>query len=410
MFDRPFEIKQSEWATAAAGSTAVRRERRRHGLTSIDGVAASPARDLYRELYEDAPCGHHTLDANDIVRRMNATELGWLGYRPDEVLGRKTLADLIAPQQRAHALRAVALLKAGGRVQVVPCSMLRKDGTTFPALLSARGVHDADGRFVEIRASVVDISELASLGLLQGQTSRATHLRDATREKWAEKELHRRTETLRFLSRRLVEVQETERRRLAGDLHDVVGQNLSALSINLNILRGRLSPDIAGEVRSRLDDSLHLVDRTIDAIRDVMTELRPAVLDDYGLTAALRWYTDQFGHRTGVLATQEERGTPFKLPAAAEEALFRIAQEALINAAKYSGASRVSVSLDWGVRSVCLTIADTGRGFEVTAPRPSDHVGLGLALMHERAAAVGARLEVQSAPGKGTRVVVTLES
>lgn len=207
----------------------------------------------------------------------------------------------------------------------------------------------------------------------------------------------------------LAEVQETERRRLAGDLHDVVGQNLSALSINLNILRAQMPREVPGEVRTRLEESLNLVDKTIDVIRNVMTELRPAVLDDYGLTAALRWYAEQFGHRTGVMATLEERGQPAGLPAAAEEAFFRIAQEALVNSAKYSGVRKAVMTLEWRPTIVSLTIADAGRGFDATTPhQTAPRVGWGLMLMNERAAAVGARLDVQSAPGVGTRVVVTL--
>src|SRR5207237_2489163 len=113
---------------------------------------------------------------------------------------------------------------------------------------------------------------------LINQTIFTAYLRDITKEKWSEQELRRYAEGLRAVSRRLVEVQEAERRALANELHDLVGQKLTALSINLNIVKSRLSPSRAMPIGARLEDSLTLVEDTIESIRNVMAELRPAVL------------------------------------------------------------------------------------------------------------------------------------
>jgi signal transduction histidine kinase len=213
------------------------------------------------------------------------------------------------------------------------------------------------------------------------------------------------------VSRRLVEVQETERRVLANDLHDLVGQKLTALNINLNIVKLESAPWMAAGIGARLNDSIKLVEETIESIRNVMAELRPAVLDDYGLTAVLRWYAEQFVKRTGVVTTVIEQGPVRRLPPAVEEALFRIAQEALTNVAKYAQAGKVVVTLDTKPDESRLTIADDGCGFDPSGwKQPVKDHGWGLMIMRERAAAVGAELSVESAPGQGTRVVVSLRN
>jgi len=210
------------------------------------------------------------------------------------------------------------------------------------------------------------------------------------------------------VSRRLVEVQETERRVLANDLHDLVGQKLTALSINLNIVKIESVPSMAAGMSARLNDSLKLVEETIESIRNVMAELRPAVLDDYGLTPVLRWYAEQFAKRTGVVTTVVEQGPTRRLSPAVEEAFFRIAQEALTNVAKYARAGKVTVTFDTTSDVSRLAIADDGCGFDSsTSKQPAKDHGWGLMIMRERAGAVGAELSVESALGRGTRAIVT---
>lgn len=210
-------------------------------------------------------------------------------------------------------------------------------------------------------------------------------------------------------SRRLVEVQETERRNLANELHDLVGQNMTALNINLNIVKMGSAASTSAQVGARLDDSLKLVEETIENIRNVMMALRPPVLDDYGLPGVLRWYVEQFIRRTGIPTSVVEQGSPRRLPLASEETLFRIAQEALGNVAKYARAAKVTVMLDTQPEVTRLTIADDGCGFDPLAREPPEkRHGWGLMIMRERAATIGARLTVESVPGHGTRVIVTV--
>jgi PAS domain S-box-containing protein len=218
-------------------------------------------------------------------------------------------------------------------------------------------------------------------------------------------ESHRR---LQILSQRLVEVQEEERRAIARELHDRVGQTLSALNINLVIMNGQILEDSKERIGSRLDDSLHLVSETITLVRDVMSNLRPAVLDDYGLEAALQSHVDEFTLRYGIKVVLEKSDHLIpRLGPSIEMTFLRIAQEALINIARHANASQVSLTLRQETDSIHMTVQDNGSGIESwqEANRPGSH---GLTIMRERAEAFGGNLKVTSMPGKGTKIEVSI--
>ena len=217
-------------------------------------------------------------------------------------------------------------------------------------------------------------------------------------------------EQLRDLTYRLGEVEESERRELARELHDKVGQNLTALGISLNILKAQLSHDEPGQVRSRIDDCLDLVSETTAHIRDVMVELRPSVLDDYGLLSALRWFGAQFSSRTNIQVKVEGDENKDRLGISIENAFFRIAQEALNNVAKHAEASQVTILLDAEDGYCRMTISDNGKGFNKDKSSvKSNAEAWGLLAMHERALRAGGRFQIESDTGKGTKVVVEVD-
>ncbi|HET6718421.1 MAG TPA: sensor histidine kinase, partial [Rhodocyclaceae bacterium] len=230
-------------------------------------------------------------------------------------------------------------------------------------------------------------------------------VRDITARRQAEAKLARYTEHLKRLSRRLVEVQEDERRKLSRELHDRTGQNLTAINLHLSMIREQVAPQ-ATAIHDRVDDAMTLVGATLEAVRDVMADLRPPVLDDYGLLAALNWYGDIFSRRTGlVVAVAGSDATP-RLSKVAEAALFRVAQEAFNNVAKHAaGATRIDVTLEHGEQTERLIVADDGGGFDPASERPAGS-GWGILSMEERCEAVGGVLQVLSVPGQGTRIVV----
>ena len=215
------------------------------------------------------------------------------------------------------------------------------------------------------------------------------------------------TKDLRETSRRLVEVQEAERRLLARELHDRVGQNLTALGLNLSIVASGLSAEAYPELAARLEDSSVLVQGTVDAMRDVMAELRPHTLDDYGLPAALRSLATGFSKRTGIQVAFEGDLPGADLPKTVDLAMFRIAQEALNNVAKHSKANRVDIEFKRVNGSALLSVADNGIGFDprrMGASKPNG--GWGLSIMRERAEAVGAEFSLRAETDAGVQVLV----
>ncbi|MDB5863344.1 MAG: hypothetical protein JWO70_1150 [Betaproteobacteria bacterium] len=210
---------------------------------------------------------------------------------------------------------------------------------------------------------------------------------------------------LRTLSRRLIEVEEAERRAINRELHDRIGQNLAVLNLNLEIVRGQLPADVSADVNTRLADARGLLERTVAHVRDVMSDLRPAALDEYGLDAALGIYVEAFSARTGVAVIYGAEPVAPRLPMMMETALFRIAQGALVNVAKHAHAQHVELTLVATPDRVVLTVSDDGIGFASEAAGEA-HAHWGLATMRERAEAIGAVIRIESAPHEGTRVTV----
>ena len=259
---------------------------------------------------------------------------------------------------------------------------IRVAGGRFMAIdLMFSPLRDAEGRVQRIVGSAADITE-----------RKAAELR---RQAYA-KQIER-------VSRRILEVEETERRKFSRELHDRIGQNLATLSLNLKLVRSGVASSAPGAVLARIDDAHELLEETTRQARNLMAELHPAALDDYGLAAALRAHAEAFAVRVGLrIAVAGEDLAP-RLAPEVELALFRIAQEALANAAKHSKAAAVAVTLAATPARVTLTVADDGRGFDAETLRPG--ASWGLTILRERAAAAGAELRIDSAPGRGTRVV-----
>jgi|KBSMisStaDraftv2_1062788.scaffolds.fasta_scaffold68054_2 signal transduction histidine kinase len=225
----------------------------------------------------------------------------------------------------------------------------------------------------------------------------------------AERELALHVNQPRALSQVLREAREDERRHLARELHDRVGQNLTELDLNLNVIRNALPPDALTRVSERLGECLRLVEHTVDVASDVMTELRPAVLEDAGLLAALRWQAEQFSGLIGRAARVSGEEPVPPLSSLIQNALLRIAQEALTNVSKYAHGAQVSLTLESSAERVRLIVADEGCGFDSSRlSARAGRRGWGLRIMRERAEAVGARFQVESRPGRGTRVIVDL--
>ena len=215
-------------------------------------------------------------------------------------------------------------------------------------------------------------------------------------------ELLRSRDQLQKLSRRLITAQETERQRIARELHDDIGGSLSAIKMNLQSIRRTTA---IPALTARLQESIEVVDQTLRRVRDLSVALRPSLLDDLGLVPALRWYVGRQSERGGLKCTfdADEEIQP---PPEVQTACFRIAQEALTNVMRHAGAQNAEVSLRRADEMLELIVTDDGRGFDVrlAVGRIGADASLGLLGMRERARLLGGRVTIESRLRKGTVV------
>jgi PAS domain S-box-containing protein len=255
-----------------------------------------------------------------------------------------------------------------------------------------------DGTRVPVLANVVPLRDAG--GSLIGAVS---CLQDITERKRTEQRLQESNEKLQLMSRRLVESQETERRHIARELHDEVGQTLTVAEMNLQAM---VQSSRAAPLTRRLKESLQAVERVLAQVRDLSLSLRPSMLDDLGLESALRWYTSRQAELSGLQAEFQADALEDRLDPIIETACFRVAQEALTNVVRHSQARAVNVALRKQNGHLHLVVGDNGVGFDVEALRQQAVQGasLGLLSMEERATLVDGRLELKSTVGQGTEV------
>lgn len=220
-----------------------------------------------------------------------------------------------------------------------------------------------------------------------------------------EEQVFERTAEVRQLARHVESAREAERTRIARDLHDDLGQELTALRYGVEFARARWTKAPASIGRN-LDDVHGLATNAGQSLRTILSDLRPRVLDDLGFNAAAEWLVKRTADRTGLQVVLEQRGEDKPLPETLATSAFRVLQEALSNATRHSGAGRVDVVVDLQLDTLELTIADDGKGFEPA--QKTDNRGYGLIGMRERAAFHGGVARVESTAGAGTRVHVRL--
>jgi PAS domain S-box-containing protein len=209
-------------------------------------------------------------------------------------------------------------------------------------------------------------------------------------------------EQLRSLSSRLISIQEEERKRIAREVHDELGQGLTALKLNVAALAQSLPPAAAETAARDIARINELIDDNIHAVRRIAGELRPTAIDDFGLTAAVQLATDNFQNQSGIECEVSIRPEEIEAPPAAAIVIYRILQEALTNVVRHANATRVDVRLRQDHRSIVLEVRDNGVGASEDQLTRSD--ALGLIGMRERASFIGGELRVEGVPGRGTIV------
>ena len=354
--------------------------------------ALRESENTYRALFEKANDAIFLLTPDGVFWQVNQKAADLLGYTQEEIL-KKDLAEIVAPGEVADARRKIRELLNGKSLPIYERYFRKKDGTVFPVEINIALVRDVSGKPKFIQSIARDITGRKAAEQEQ------MHLLE---------EVSQSQEQMRALAIRLQEVQEFERRQIATELHDRVGQNLTGLNLNLQIIQNQAPPECTAAMQNRLEDSLRLVEETTRQVRDVMADLVPPLLDEFGLVSAMRWYSGEFSRRTGLNTQVVGQDEP-RLGRGTEVALFRIIQEALNNIARHAKATQVTITFENSEGYACLKVEDNGQGFD---PNVLSTVGefphLGLVTMKERAVSIGGQLSVQSGPGKGTMISVEI--
>jgi PAS domain S-box-containing protein len=315
------------------------------------------------------------LDVNESFTRVT-------GYPREDVVGHPYYSSdpdvWIHQKDRA---RLVATLIETGEVHGIETRFRGKGGHMIHGLISARALE------------------------INGEPCIVGIVNDITEQKGVEEALIKSRERLRALSARIQSVREEERSNISREIHDDLGQLLTGLKMDLSWILRHPNPDLA-ELKKKAQAMGKLIDQTVQTVRRISTELRPRILDDFGLAAALEWQAKEFTKKTEINCFFRSAGRQFDLRPDLSIAVFRIFQEALTNVVRHSEATKVDASLKKDAKGLVLTIQDNGRGIseeEIAQPH-----SLGLVGMRERALILGGTIEIKGKKGKGTRVILRL--
>lgn len=352
------------------------------------GIDRKPTREEFSSLFEFAPNGVAVVDSEGLIVLKNAQMQKMFGYSPSEMIGQQI--EMLVPNRfRVEHLKQRQSF--AGAPEPRPMGMgrdlyaRRKDGTEFPIEIGLNPISTPSGKLVI--ATIVDI----------------------TARKQSNERLSAILAEQDELRRRLMQAEEQERLRLARELHDQTGQQLTAAMLTLKGLEPFV--DGAGHVRIRQLQNLH--DQIGKALHRVARDLRPTLIDDLELEGALAGYVSEWSGQSGVDADFHcESGSLDGIEEEIRTTIYRIIQEALSNIAKHSAASSVSVVIDRAGAFLRLTIEDNGCGFDVATAgkRARDQFvgGLGIAGMRERTLLIGGNIEIESSAGTGTTVFVRI--
>jgi PAS domain S-box-containing protein len=364
----------SAGAVISFGFERLRRERERRRLVA-ERLRISEER--YREMFENAHDAIWLQDLQGRITMANSACAEITGYAPEELVGMRA-KDLLSGESLNKARQVRRRLMAGETInEPYEQEVVKRDGT--PALLwLTPSLITSQGRPVGFQLIARDITERAQM-----------------------------QDNLDFYLQQVTRAQEHERQRIAQELHDETAQSLMFIAQRLDRMASTAGGSHHKDGASELQEVRETVVEALMELRRLAQDLRPRILDDMGLVPALEWLADDLPQQYGIDAHVEVDGT---LPRFSEEAqllLFRIAQEALRNVGKHSGATRATVSVR-AHDQLEMTIADNGYGFEL--PKAVGDLAatgkLGLLGMHERARLLGGTLNIHSEPGKGTTVVV----
>jgi PAS domain S-box-containing protein len=351
--------------------------------------AAEGERQRYQELFDFAPDAYIVTDVAATIQQANHAAASLLAV-PTLRLRRKPLCLYVEPEEQQAFYGHLTNLCNREGVYSWEIRLRPRGRDPLPAAITTAVVRDTQGHALGLRWLLRDISEQKAM---------------QERTKQAEQAIQQSREQLRALATRLQNQQEEERRRIAREIHDELAQSLTALKIDVAWLSKRLRGADAG-CRARLGDMTALLNGLVSSVRRIGTELRPGILDDLGLTAAIEWQLQEMQKRTGMAYSLTLPEEEILLDQARATAMFRIFQEALTNVLRHASARKVAVHLSRQPTGLILAITDDGKG--ITPSQLTDRRSLGLLSMRERAQLLGGKVSIQATAGEGTTVTLRM--
>ena len=314
--------------------------------------AATRALTEVDQIFQTAADGMRIVDSHFRVLSANDTFAKLVGVPKHEIIGRKCHEVFWGEKCETLGCPLTRVLNGDQYVEY-DADKVRPDGTLVPCIVSATPFRQPDGTIVGIVEDFKDISE----------------------RKQAERELEESGVKLRELTAHLQSIREEERSRIAREIHDELGQVLTALSLDVRWLQKRL-PAEPGELHEKTRSMAELITATVNSISRICSELRPAILDDVGLSAAIEWQSEEFASRTGIACNIQTEPPEIKLSKELSVAIFRIFQETLTNIVRHAQASEVEVWLRLTPNDFSMRVSDDGIGMEVTGPQKMNSFGL----------------------------------
>jgi PAS domain S-box-containing protein len=333
----------------------------------------------FRNLFENSLLGISITNPEGRLIQVNMAYAKMYGYNnPEEILAEVSNVKhlYVKPEDRNEVIRA---LSRHGFMEPKEFELVRRDGSRFFVLVSISQIRSSDGKLLYNQATHIDLTERRKM----------------------ESELRNSKELLENLYQHLNEVRENERATISREIHDELGQSMTALKLDLNQMHKYVGTN--PEAIIKLDSMIELVSNTIKDVQRISSDLRPGILDDLGLVSAIEWYCDEFEKRTGIKCSQKLENSAFSDPRI-NLTFFRALQEALTNVIRHAKASYVNVKLHQSNKGVTLTIQDNGIG--IPEVKIKSYKSMGLISMRERVRQLNGKIDISSKKGDGTKLTV----
>ncbi len=361
---------------------------------------------FYEDLAEMANSIILLMSPTGVIQYINKYGSEFFGLERDALVGANIIGTIV-PETDSSGRKLSRLMKdvckdPDRHIRNVNENILKSGERVFISWTN-KGLADNDGKIYQVLSVGNDITMEKQL------EKELTAARDELeiRVKARTLELNQVYEELKSLIHRLAMAEEAQKKRISREIHDQIGQNLSTIGLNFNLLQSVMSEESIVSTKKIINDSIFLLKDTTAKVRNILAELRLPVLDDYGLLAALRWYSHQFTEKTGIQLVVRGNDPHPRPEAHIESTLFLIAREALTNVARHARATVVEIDVHLKDNILFLAVMDNGIGYKRSkSRRKAGQDGMGLLSMSERSTLIGGSCKITSHPGKGTHILV----